>query len=319
MHKIKILRNNIPVDITHVAGNITLSNSTDSLGSSLNFEIARNYGNIDYSISETLQVGDIVKFINGAREIFIGVIVEIETSRFKRSIKCLDFYFYLNKNKIIKQFNGINASTAIKQLLIELGIETGTFENIPTSISKIYKKNTVAEIIKDILERVNNERGEKYILEIEGTRFNLIKYRKIEAKLQYNFTGDITLSESIVDMKNSIIVTSNEQEDVEISESARDEESIKKYGLLQEVIEIDPDADDTAKVKNVAEKKLKELNKVFTKASVKVYGNDDLKAGRILEVINDEYKLRGKYLIKSCSHTYQKEHLTDLELEVADE
>ena len=319
MHKIKILQNNVPMDITHVAGNITLSSSIDTLGSSFSFEIARNYGNTDYFISEAVQVGDIVKFINGAKEIFTGVIVEIETSKFKRSIKCLDFYFYLNKNKIIKQFNEINASSAIKQLLVELGIETGEFENIPTLITKIYKKNTVAEIIKDILEKVNNERGEKYILEIEGMKFNLIKYKKIEAKLGYNFLGTTTLNESIIDMKNSIIVTSNEQEDEEILESARDEESIKKYGLLQEVIEIDPDADDTAKVKNVAEKKLKELNKVFKRASIKVYGNDELKAGRILEVKNDEYKLRGKYLIKSCSHTYQKEHLTDLELEVADD
>lgn len=319
MHKIKILQNNVPMDITHVAGNIILSSSVDTLGSSLNFEVARNYGNTDYFISETIQVGDIVKFINGAKEIFTGVIVEIETSKFKRSVKCLDFYFYLNKNKIIKQFIEINASAAIKQLLVELGIETGEFESIPTLITKIYKKNTVAEIIKDILEKVNNERGEKYILEINGLKFNLIKYKKIEAKLEYNFLGNTTLNESIIDMKNSIIVTSNEQEDEEILESARDEENIKKYGLLQEVIEVDPDADDTAKVKNVAEKKLKELNRVFTRASIKVYGNDELKAGRILEVKNDEYKLRGKYLIKSCSHTYQKEHLTDLELEVADD
>ena len=319
MHKIKILQNNVPMDITHVAGDITLSSSVDTLGSSLNFEIARNYGNLDYFISEAVQVGDIVKFINGAKEIFTGVIVEIETSKFKRSIKCLDFYFYLNKNKIIKQFIEINASAAIKQLLIELGVETGEFENISTLITKIYKKNTVAEIIKDILEKVNNKRGEKYILELEGMKFNLIKYKKIEAKLDYNFLGDTTLNESIIDMKNSIIVTSNEQEDEEILESARDEDSIKKYGLLQEVIEVDPDADDSAKVKNVAEKKLKELNKVFTRASVKVYGNDELKAGRILEVKNEEYKLRGKYLIKNCSHTYQKEHLTDLELEVADD
>ena len=307
MHKIKILQNNVPMDITHVAGNITLSSSIDTLGSSFSFEIARNYGNTDYFISEAVQVGDIVKFVNGAKEIFTGVIVEIETSKFKRSIKCLDFYFYLNKNKIIKQ------------LLVELSIETGEFENIPTLITKIYKKNTVAEIIKDILEKVNNERGEKYILEIESMKFNLVKYRKIEAKLGYNFLGDTTLNESIIDMKNSIVVTSNEQEDEEILESARDEESIKKYGLLQEVIEVDPDADDSAKVKNVAEKKLKELNRVFTRASIKVYGNDELKAGRILEVKNEEYKLRGKYLIKSCSHTYQKEHLTDLELEVADD
>ena len=134
MHKIKILQNNVPMDITHVVGNITLSSSIDTLGSSFSFEIARNYGNADYFVSETVQVGDIVKFISGTKEIFTGVIVEIETSKFKRNIKCLDFYFYLNKNKIIKQFNEINASSAIKQLLVELGIETGEFEKDRKSV-----------------------------------------------------------------------------------------------------------------------------------------------------------------------------------------
>ena len=319
MTELKLIKDGVMVDISNISGNITLSNSIDSLGSSLNFDMARNYRNLDYSVTEIIQVGDIVKLINNFQEVFIGVIVEVDTSKFKKSIKCLDFYFYLNKNRIIKQFNELNASTAIQQLLVELGIEIGVFENIPTSITKIYKKNTAAEIINDILDRVNNERGEKYILELEGTKFNLIKHKKIEAKLQYNFVGDITVNESMADMRNSIIVTSNDQDSEEIIESAKDENNIKKYGLLQEVIEIDPDADDTAKVKNVAEKKLKELNKIFMKASVKVFGNNDLKAGRILEVINDEYNLKGKYLIKSCTHTYQREHLTDLELEVSDE
>ena len=319
MHKIKILQNGVLMDITHIAGNITLSNSLSALGSSLNFEVPRNYANTDYFISETLDVGNIVKFVNGKKDIFTGVIVEIETGKFKRAVKCFDFYFYLNKSKILKQFNGVSASTAIQQLLVELGIETGNFVTIPTSITKIYKNNTVAEIVKDILEKINNERGEKYILEVEGKKFNLVKHKQIEAKLQYNFTGDISFKESITDMRNSIIVTSNSADDEEILQSAKDEDSIKNYGLLQEVIEIDPDADDVAKVKNVAEKKLKELNKIFKSASVKVYGNDELRAGRVLEVINDEYKMRGRYLIKSCTHSYQKEHLTELELEVADE
>lgn len=315
--QIKLIQGKEVRDITDIAGSVTLENSVDSLGSSLNFSVARNYYDNDFKITETIKCGDLIEFVNTKR-VFFGIIVDIETTKFTKSIKCLDFYFYLNKNKVIKQFNGLNASTAILQLLKSIGVKTGEFEKISTAITKIYKNKTVAEIIKDILKQVNDELGKKYILEVEGDTFNLSLYKKIQAKARYNnFTGGITITESIVDMKNSILVISNDQEEVSIYYNAKDEDSIKKYGKLQEIIEVDPDKDDISKVRNIANVKLKELNKVLTNATIEVIGTDELRAGRILEVINEEFGLNGSYLIKNCSHTFPKgHHIASLELEV---
>lgn len=95
------IKENVTKDITNITGNIVLNTSLNTLGASLTFDIARNYDNKDFYISENLEVGDVI-ILNNSKELFKGVILEISISKFKKSIKCLDFCFYLNKNKVIK-------------------------------------------------------------------------------------------------------------------------------------------------------------------------------------------------------------------------
>ncbi len=306
------------VNITDITGGIVLNTSMDTLGASLNFNIARNFNDPNYALAETLEVGDIV-ILNNSKELFKGVILEITTNKFNRSIKCLDFCFYLNKNKVIKQFDEISASTAIKQVLKEIGADIGEVSNISTSITKIYNSNTIAEIINDILKQANDELGIKYIIEFAEDKFNIVPFRKVNVQFRYKSTSSESLTESILEMKNSIIVTSNEQEEVEILAIAKDEANIERYGSLQEVITVSPDEDE-AKVRNIAKTKLKEFNKVFRTASLQGFGDDEFKAGRVIELNNQEFFLQGEYLIKNCSHTWVKgEHLVNLEVELYEE
>lgn len=304
-------------DFSKYSGGISLSNNTDSLGTSLSFNVARNYNDSSFSKVETIEVGNSVRLTTEGNLMFIGIVIDVETTKFQKSIKCLDFHFYLNKNKLIVQFNNIDASGAIQNVLGEVSVSTGSFESIATAITKIYKNNTVAEIIEDILKQVLEETGEKYLLEIdESNKFNLIKYKKINVKADYNFIGAITKSESMNEMKNVILVTSNDQEEMSILHMAEDGSSIKKYGQLQEIIQVDPNKD-ISNVRNIAETKLKELNKVFTNASVEVFGNSSLKSGRLLNVTNEEFGLSGSFLIKSCTHKWEKgRHITSMDLEV---
>lgn len=315
MHKLKLIQGTKITDITSIAGNINLSTSVDTLGATLDFTVARNFKDQNYTLTETIKTGDIIKFDNG-NNLFTGVIVDIDTSKFSKGIKCFDFYFYLNKNKIIKQFNELNASACIENLLKTVGAKIGTIEKIATKIDKIYKNNTVAEVIKDILEQVNSETGKKYILEIEGTTFSLVPHKKIKVTIENNLFGVPSLHESISELKNSVLVVSNDQDDESIYASVKDNNSIKKYGMLQEVIEVDPDKDDIAKVRNIAKTKLEELNKVLTTISIDVWGNDTLKAGRTLYVDIKEFSIKKEFLIKSCNHTFLKgNHICSLELE----
>lgn len=306
------------VDITDISGAINLSTSMDTLGASLAFNIARNYNDTSFIFSDEIETGDIV-ILNNTKELFRGVIVNITTTKFSRTIECLDYSFYLNKNKIIKQFEDISASVAIKQLLQEINAPIGDISNISTSISKLYYSNTIAEIINDILKQVNEELGIKYKLEFIDSKFNVSPFKKVNVSFRYRQTGNESISESILEMKNRILVTSNEQESTEILATAEDINNIEKYGSLQEIINVEPDKDE-AKVRNVAKMKLKELNKVFKTVSLEGFGDDEFRAGRVVYLNNPKLKLYGEYLINSCVHTWRKgEHIVNLEVELFEE
>lgn len=303
-------------DIVDYCGNISLSTSLGTLGASLDFDLAINRDDKNYSYVNDITVGNFVKVLN-SKEIFSGIVVEVDEKKFSKTIRCLDYYFYLNNNKVIIQFYNVNATEAIKGLLKHIGInDIGKMENISTGITKIYKNNSVAEIIEDILKQVNQELGIKYLLEIVDGEFILEKSKKITVQAKNNIYGVPNIKKSITSMKNCIKVISNEQETTSIYAEIKDKESINLYGQLQEIIEVDPDKD-ISKVRNIAATKLKELNKIATSANLDIKGHDDIKAGRLLEIELPYYNLIGKFLIKSCNHRFSKSnHICSVELEV---
>ena len=316
--KLHVIKGEKAIDITEMSGSINLSTSVDTLGASLVFNIAKNYNDLSYIFSDEIETGDIVILTN-EKELFRGVVVSISTTKYSRTVECLDYCFYLNKNKIIKQFDHIAASSAIKQLLQEINAPEGEISNISTSITKVYYSNTIAEIINDILKQVNEELGVKYKLEFIDNKFNVNPFKKINVEFRYKQTGNETINESIQDMKNRILVTSNEQESTEILAIAEDTKNIEKYGSLQEIINVDPEQKE-AKVRNIAKTKLKELNKVFKTVSLEGFGDDNFRAGRVVYLNNSKLKLFGEFLIKSCVHTWRKgEHIVNLEVELFEE
>lgn len=313
--KVLVLTDKENIDITNLINNVKLSTSMETVGASLTFDVARNYNDLEFTTCENIKIGDVVILEAEEQTVFKGTILEQTFSKFSKSVKCLDFCFYLNKNKILKQFEEISASDAIKQLLKEAGAPLGEVSSMSTSISKMYNNNTVAEIIADILNQVNNETGIKYVLEYENDVFNILPFKVVEVNFTSDKTADESVTESILEMKNKIIVISNEQDEAEILATAQDDNNIEKYGSLQEIISVEPDEDE-AKVRNIAKIKLKELNKVFKTASLQGFGNVALKSGRVLKLSNKEFYLNGGFLIKSCVHTWKNgEHITNVEVE----
>lgn len=313
--KLFLINDKENIDISYISGSVSLNTSMDSLGATLTFSMARNFYDTSYYITEKIKVGDVILLLEDNYNLFRGVVVDINTSKFLKSIKCFDYCFYLNKNKLIKQFNEISASNAIEQLLNEINAPIGTIEKISTSITKIYNNNTVAEIIDDILNQVNNEIGIKYLLEFSSNKFNIMPFKKINVDFKYKYTSNENINESILEMKNIIVVSSNEQEETEILAIEKDEKNIEKYGSLQEVIQVDPD-EDISKVRNIAKNKLKELNKVFKTVNIEGFATNDFKAGRVIKLQNKEFYLDGEYLIKNCTHSWKKgEHLVNIEVE----
>jgi len=309
-----LVKENFQLSIKQLVGSLSWESDIDTLATNLKFDFARNRKDLNFKIFDILEIGDKIILLNYGVELFRGIIVNVDWNEFKKSVTCFDYGFYLNTSKTIKQFYNIQAYKAISELCSEIEIPIGNIETMNTNINKIYKNKTISEIINDILALVTNETNIKYRIEMEKGKLNIVKYEEIEIN-DTVVLGEISKSENIQDMKNSILVSSNEQENTRIIQSTKDEESINKFGVLQDVIMIDNFNE--SQTNNVAKNKLKELNKIKKEISVTVLGNDKYKAGKIIRLKNDIFDIDGKYLIKNASHSYNNSiHKCTLILEV---
>lgn len=308
-----IKNNGQSFNITQLTSALNWQDSIDTLGMELSFNIAKNIKD-KYLINVKADAGDKVILKNNENEVFRGIITDIDLEEFNYGVTCFDYAFYLNKSKTIIQFKKIPATKAIKELCSKFSVNVGNVTAISTQISKIYKDKTIAEIIKDILAQATMELGIKYRLEMREGKLYIEEYKDLVVSAIYkpasnlakfsilDAIGNITKTKSIQEMKNSIQISSSDEKDTRIVANTKDDSNIKKYGLLQEVISVDKK--DLGKANNIAKNKLKELNVVEETISLELLGSDKVRAGRILNITNNEYELSGQYLVTNCSHSY---------------
>lgn len=313
---ITLIKNNgISSDITEFSGNLSWKDNIDTLGMELNVDVARNTEDRLMIGYDLVEVGDKITLFNNVKEIFRGIIVDLGTGRYIKPIISYDYAFYLNQSKTVVQFNKVAASEVISKLCNEFGVPIGNITGIPTLITKIYKEETISDIIKDVLEQATNDTGIKYRLESREGKIFVEKYTDLiirpKIKLAENLSemdvlkaiGGINKNESINDMRNSILITSSDEKSNRIIASATDGSNISKFGLLQEVQSVDEKK--MGEAQSIAENKLKELNRVGENISLgPLLGDDDVRSGRILEIDNDMFDLHGQYLVKDCTHYY---------------
>lgn len=313
-YKLTLIKNSGEIkDLTNYSRKLSWKDNIDTLGMELSFDVARNTEDKHMKNYDVVDIGDKVALTNKNKEIFRGIVVDLGTERFTKSITAFDYAFYLNQSKTIIQFNKILASEAIVQLCKEFKVPTGTITKIPTLINKIYKEDTISDIIKDILKQATKETGMKYRLEAREGKIFIEKYTDLiinpTFKPAFNVAaigvmeaiGGISKTESITEMRNSILVTSNNEGNSRVAANAIDEENISKFGLLQEVESVDDET--IGEAKNIANNKLRELNKIGEDISIgPLLGDDIVRSGRILEINNDTFSLSGQYLIKDCTH-----------------
>ena len=233
--------------------------------------------------------------------------------------------WYLNKSTVIKQFKKMVGNDCIKSLCSEIGIKVEV-SGLDTKIDKIYKDKTISDIIYDIIEQCSQFNSKKFFIEYDKGTLKVGHFKKIKVTGQYEMhknafidvaknIGEVSLSRSIVDMKNSILVITQNKKAVRTVGKEQDNESIKKYGMLQEVVTLDEKEHKKAKL--VAKNELKKLNKITEDFSIDMLGDDKVKSGRVIDIDIPLFNLKGEYLIKESSHSVQNGiHRANLRLEV---
>lgn len=312
MHNLYSMSKLEKVEITPIVKEIMWRSNVDELGQQLNFSILNN--DTKYFPKNPVDIGNLIILDNNKEILRTIVVSENKIGIDNVEYISFDYAFYLNKSSETYQFNNINCSKAIEKILNDFNIPIGYIDNIPINISKIYNGEIISNILKDILQKVKKETGIKYLIEMRKGKFYLEKETEKIIKASFKLADNIrednifsvisnqTIKRSIENMKNSIKVVSSTENKVHCI--AKDQKHINDYGLLQKVHIIDNF--DKSKAINIANNMLKDLNKILNCYSIEVPGNDEVRAGRIVEMKEELTGINKKYKIKSCIHNLKE-------------
>lgn len=300
MDSIKVITSN--VDISNFSNNYSWTNDTDTLGTQLTFDSIKN-------IPDSAVIS---LYLNGA-EYFRGVVINKDTKRWTYSYTVQDYSFYL-KNGVIKQFNSMSVSDAIKSLASECYL-ISDIADIPTIINHIYI-DEIGNIINDMLDKAEKDQGIKYFKEIIANKLIVKKLSDMVITPKIILPKDITIRSSIEEMKNKITIVSGNDDNASIVATAQNTSQQLYYGVLSHIESVDET--DLAKAQNIADNLLKEKNKIFKSTSFDVMGVKDaesIRANRMI-YLNAGSRLNEFYKIKSAAHTLAKGvHKVNISLE----
>ena len=313
-------------DVTDIIGNLTWRDTVDTLGVEVDFELPINRYDKKFEFLYDITLGDPIQILNAKGEVLVQAIIVTETPSGKiTSFTAYDMAWYLNKSTVIKQFKKMIGNDCVKSLCKEIGIDVEV-SGLDTKIDKIYKDKAVSEVIKDIIEQCSQFNSKKFFIEFDNGTLKVMPYQKIKVFGTFEMQkdkfinineniGGVSLSKSIVDMKNSVLVITENKGAIRTIGEEQDSKSIEKYGKLQEVVTLDEK--EFSKANLVAKNELKKLNKITEDFSIDVLGDDNVKSGRVIDIDLPLFNLKGEYLIKESNHTISNHiHKISLKLEV---
>ena len=244
-------------DLTSIVkDNIQLSSSIDNITAQMEFELAYNYReDMPYHTIDLDKGAYFVELYDNMETlIFQGIIPKISVNSKAPKFTAYDPAFYISRISEIFQFDNLEADKCIKKMLNEFDMPVGTIEPCSVKIDEYYYKESIADIIKKIIETIKEDSEESWYFYFADNAFHFAKRNSdkyLDGKIQpkeykisigdgfvniFNFIKDPNYSVSFENMRNSVIVVDGDDEKMNKVDTARDEENIKKYGLLQYMV-----------------------------------------------------------------------------------
>jgi hypothetical protein len=314
VYKINLCKDGETADITNLISDLSWSEDLDTVGVSLNFTVP----DIDekYITRLLIMAGDIIQVSNDDGEMIRAIVVNVSRSYPKRTVKAFDFGFYLNKNDVVVQFKNKSVSECLKELFAKVNIPIGEVCDMPAKVTGVYIKN-LNEVIKELIKIQQDNDGKKYYYELRSDKIYVFQLPTEPInyifKPAYNVAAfDVTdrnahgrgkYTHSIEEMKNQVTAVINSKTTGNlpaVEYTVKDDESIKKYGLLSENYSVN--SDDLANIKSLANNELKDKNDLKRELSMDFIGHDDARPGRVMHIVDDYLGINGNYRIKSVNH-----------------
>lgn len=296
-------------DILNVSNSVSWSSSSDSLGTQLTFTSKKD-----------LKLFQVVSLYIENIELFRGVILlkSFETEVYSYTLQ--DYSFYLEQNEMIKQFNNVYASTAIKSLFSEAYLEYEVCD-IPTIIDGVFE-GSLMSILDEILEKAELDQGTKYIKEIVGNKVYVRKYyeNKIYPSLVIVDTPNIEVDGSAY--ANSVTAYNNSDENgVNIYAVRNVPNEFSYYGKINKLVSVDEE--NIPKASNIAQNTLNDVNRLLKKYSFEAVitrenAKNLIRANKRIWINQQEFK--DFFLVKSVTHTLENNtHKVSIEIEEEEE
>lgn len=255
-------------DITVTVGNLAWQNTIAELATTMTFSIAKV--DMPHTSVYLPTEGSIISMVTNV-EVFRGIVLTIDDgSDLSNNYTVCDFGFYLNKSKETYQFNQISVNRLLSQVCSDFGIGIDSICDISYTVTKIFLDKTVSEIIKEVLTETGLHTGYSYNFDVTPLGLRVYRLGDFKAYPEFRvspntprtysvpYRGNVSHSTSIEDMKNSVKIVTGDEKGFSVKATARDEQLISEYGLLQEVEKIDDDK--TSGASEMASQRLKELS-----------------------------------------------------------
>lgn len=283
MSKLMILhlRDGAKTDITEIVSQVTWQGSSDQLSRRLDVTTVNSF---------SISPGDWLVLQDEGKELFRGIVfTTFRTTEDTITPYAFDPLIYLDKSKDDYKFEKTTDKKVIETLCSRFAIPVGNIEGGKVIKKLLLREKGLAEIIKELDTGYN-------LFFKEG---KLYREKMGKQVLQWVLDGNLIIKasakESIEEMKNAVKVIEGGKITV-----IKDDALIKKYGLLQDVIE-------TEEGQGITEAKdmLKELGRVFKEMDIECIGFNECITGTYVEIEEKKTGMKGTFEITSDTHTYE--------------
>lgn len=320
MIRIEAIIDDNPYIISAFCGNITKSDNIDSLGVQLSFDYLNNKVIDNNTVWIDLSLGNTILMYDNDELIFQGTIQKASRNGLSSyQYDVFDSAWYLNKQEARIQFSGVDVKTAIETLCKQENIPCEVACDIPTKVTKIYNGDTISKIIDDLLKQATAETGKRYRREYNNSKLYINAFDNLKMIWESEpLVSDFSQEFNCDGMANKVVILSGNEKNTTVVATKQDDESIKKYGMYVHYEKIDDKK--KAQADNIVTKKLKEMSTPKKTIKCTLWGDNYVRAGRILKFNQPNIGMVGEYLVVSCEHSYDgMKHIMDCELKLSEE
>lgn len=289
-------------DISEYVTDYSWSGDIEQAGRKIEFNIAYNlkdnvFINIDINIGDKVCLYYLDRQ-NNQFEIFSGIIFFREriSNSYTMHFLAYDKLIYLAKSKMTKKFKNITVESVIRQVCNELNVSINSICNVNIYVDFIADNMTGTEIIKKALAYATAKTNKKYHLYINENKLNVIENNFVIDDFILNDKVNVVStshSESIEDMINKIEIINENGDNIGYVTNDND---INSFGIIQDIYKVDKKQDTHTQAKAM-------LKSISYNSSIEAIGNIQCISGYSVTI--QEEQLKGKFLIKSDSHTIQ--------------